>query len=224
MAQVSVVPMYLADLLYNAAILAEVPKNTKGLDLVLLEATDDKLTASAAGSHTAGRGAIDLLGPNEEGPASVLITAAEAMELQSEVRKTSRSKTAAIIITIDEDGLNYHDEDGNAFPANLVVTWQGNDLCALEDVDPEGVTSPWWDLLDEYMEAQPKEAISMSFSQKAIGLLGKLKPPRDHITLKMGDGRFATAYTEGWVVVIADQRPDKKLLDELKRTPSRAED
>lgn len=223
MVQVTVVPKELADLLHNAAILAEVPEDTLGLDLVLLEVSEHKLTALAAGSHTAGRGSIDLVGDNEQGEASVMITADEAMALQSAVRKTSSAKSAAIIVTIDEEGQEYHTEDGDSYLANFIVTWKDEDLCALPDVDPEGVTSDHWDLLEEMLAMQPEPVSSISFTQKSIGVLGKLKPPREFVTLKMNSGRYCTAYTEGWTIAIADSRPDLKALADLKRIPSRAD-
>lgn len=215
--QFNVNPIKLANLLHNAMLLAEVPKGTKGIDLILLEVGEHKLTAMAAGTHTAGAGSIDLSSPNEEGGGSVLITAAEAKELQSTavLRGTSSAKDAAVVVEISEEGVEYTDSDGTVYTANLVITYADRDLCALPDADPYGESSDHWDILETMLAAAPKEAISMSFNQKAIAVLGKLKPPREFVTFKMGAGRFATAYTEGWRIVIGDQRPDLKALEEL---------
>lgn len=214
MVQVNVNPKQLADLLFNAHLLSEVPTGTHGIEMILLEVTGWKLRAYAAGSHTAGCGAIDLIKENEEPSESVVITRAEAETLQKLVRATSSAKGAQIIVEISEDGVAYADENDQEYTANMVVTWNDDDLCALQDADPEGACSANWERLDELVLDSGKSVERLSFTGKSIGVLNKIKPAQEYITLRPGKERTAVALAGNWRVVIGDSRPDPSILTE----------
>jgi hypothetical protein len=201
--QVNVHPRALADLLWNASLLAEAPDNTNGMEYVLLEVNENKLKAYAPGSHVAGWGAIDLNKVNEQGEASAVITRNEAIDLQSMLRKESGAKAAQVIVEISEDGVEY---DGAL--ANLVITGASATICALEDADPDGVLSDHWDHLEELCARRESEGTdTITFKTDVLGILKKLKPPRDFLTMRLSKERYVQVTTEGWIIVVADARP-----------------
>lgn len=209
MVQVNVNPKHLADLLYNASLLADAPEGTNGVEYVLLEVGETKLKAYAAGSHTAGYGAIDLAKENDQGTFSVVITKAEAIDLQSMVRRTSSAKSAVVVVDIDEDGQPYAHPEYGEYTANLVITYGNEDICAIEDADPDGVLTDHWDRVEELCkQREVGDTTSVTFKASSLAVVSKFKPPREFLTLKTTKERFAMVVTEGWVVVVGDARPD----------------
>lgn len=203
MVEVNIHPRQLADLLWNASLLAEAPEGTNGAEYILLEVGESNLKAYAPGSHVAGWGVIPLSKENDQGEASVVITRNEAIDIQSMLRKESGAKSAAVVVTIDEDGTPY-----NNTLVNLIITGADKDICALEDADPEGVLGDHWDHLDamtDLRESGPLETIT--FKMDVLGVLKKFKPPREFITMRTSKQRFVQVTLEGWVVIVGDARP-----------------
>lgn len=208
MVQVNVHPRQLADLLWNAQLLAEAPEGTRGAEYILLEVGDTKLKAYAPGSHVAGWGAIELSKPNEDGEASVVITRNEAIDLQSMLRKESGAKSAVVIVQIEEDGVPYSYEGDEQGVVNFIVSGANSDLCALEDADPDGVLSDHWDHLEmlcDMRESGPVETIT--FRTDVLATVAKFKPKRDFLTMRTGKTRHVQVTTEGWIIVVGDARP-----------------
>lgn len=218
MTSFNVNPLELANLLHNAAILADAPEGTHGVEYILLEVTEHKLKAYAAGGHTAGLGAIDLSAENDQGSASVVITREEAEYLQSgkAIRGTTTSKKEQIIVEISEEGKPYTTADGVQYLANLIISWKGQDFCAIQDADPSGELSDHWELVDTLVKETGAEVPRISFHQKTIAVLGKIKPPQDFVTLRPGIERTALALVGNWIIVIGDSRPNLSDLQALE--------
>ena len=169
MVLVHVNPQELANLLWNAVAITKVKAGERVLEVVLLEVRGGGLYSYGFAGHSAGRGYVDL-GPHQQGEDSVAITRDEAEELQSVLRKMSKSKDASVSVAIGSGG-----------EYDLIVADGDDRIAELNDVDPEGEHSSKWEAIDTWIEQGVASGGTfigaIAFVATTLKRLADLKPP-----------------------------------------------
>ena len=157
-----VVPMQLADALYNAVVLSEDSGGKPGCPHVMIcyqaapNATVGVVVVYGASRLIAGRTStlLDTRAPN--GYATVVIHRDKANEIQSALRGFSRAKTSRVGVRISEEGYDTVDFDEDGEPVvrtvNFSVQKEGEEpLAELADSDPDGEYTKYFDMVDEFL-------------------------------------------------------------------------
>jgi len=157
-----VVPMQLADALYNAVVLSEDSGGKPGCPHVMIcyqaapNATVGVVVVYGASRLIAGRTStlLDTRAPN--GYATVVIHRDKANEIQSALRGFGRAKTSRVGVRISEEGYETvtFTEDGEpeVSVVNLCISKGSEEpLAELSDSDPEGLFQRHFDIVDQYL-------------------------------------------------------------------------
>lgn len=182
-----IVPIDLADALYNAVELSKETPGQDGCPHVLICYQADTETglgivlvygvSRIVGGRTTLR--LDTVGPEDH--VSVVIHRDHANEIQSALRGYGRGKSTRVGVRISEEGFDVveENEDGEweVRTINLSIQKEGQDpLAELADSDPGGQLGKYFDIVDDYLVGSGAQLSGpTAFSFEAVKRVTALK-------------------------------------------------